>query len=124
MLSIVPPVRVSISQERQGVLYAGTPFFFRCDITLDPLVVIPVTVTNQWTRDNVNVPMMGSSTITANLMNDSLLTYTAMLVFYPLNNAYDSGTYTCDVNVRAPSRYMYLRNTSANASASITVEGK
>ncbi|XP_019862453.1 PREDICTED: uncharacterized protein LOC109591090, partial [Amphimedon queenslandica] len=42
-------------------------------------------------------------------------------MFYPLDNADDSGMYTCNVEVTAPNSYIYLRNTSANASISITV---
>uniref|UniRef100_A0A1X7SX74 Ig-like domain-containing protein n=1 Tax=Amphimedon queenslandica TaxID=400682 RepID=A0A1X7SX74_AMPQE len=59
----IPPVIVTISKEHNDTLYAGTPFFIKCDIMLNPLVSIPVTVTNQWTRDGTNVPM-GSSDVT------------------------------------------------------------
>ena len=121
---IVPPVTVSISQEHTGTLYAGTPFFFKCDIIVSPLVTIPFTVTNQWTCNDTNVPMGSSDdTITDELNMIDRLNYNAMLTFYPLDNADDSGVYTCNVEVTAPSTYTYLRNTSASANASITVTG-
>ena len=121
---LVPPVTVSISQERSGILYVGTPFFFKCDITVSPFVTIPFTVTNQWTRNDTNVPMGPSDdTITTELKMIDRLNYNASLTFYPLDNADDSGVYTCNVDVTAPSAYTYLRNTSASANASITVTG-
>ena len=117
---------VTISKEHDDTLYAGTPFFIKCDIMLDPLVTIPVTVTNQWTRDGTNVPMGSSdATISEDLnMIDDDLYYNATLMFYPLDNADDSGMYTCNVAVTAPNSYTYLRNTSASVNTSITVMGK
>ena len=115
---------VSISQERTGTLYAGTPFFFKCDIIVSPLVTIPFTVTNQWTHNDNNVPMGPSDdTITTELNMIDRLNYNMTLTFYPLDNADDSGIYICNVKVTAPSTYTYLRNTSASANASITVTG-
>ncbi|XP_019849961.1 PREDICTED: hemicentin-1-like [Amphimedon queenslandica] len=117
-----PPVIVTISKERDDTLYAGTSFFIKCDIMLDPLVTIPVTVTNQWTRDGTNVPMGSSdATITEGLNMINTLHYNATLMFYPLDNADDSGMYTCNVEVTAPNSYTYLMNTSTNANSSITV---
>ena len=115
---------VSISQERTGTLYAGTPFFFKCDIIVSTLVTIPFTVTNQWTKNNANV-LMGppDDTIMDDLIIIDRLNYNATLTFYPLDNIDDSGVYTCNVKVTAPSTYTYLRNASASANASITVTG-
>ena len=120
----VPPVTVSISQERTGTLYAGTPFFFKCDIIVSTLVTIPFTVTNQWTRNDTNVPMGPSDdTITTELNIIDRLNFNATLTFYPLDIADDSGVYTCNVEVTGPSTYTYLRNTSASANTSVTVTG-
>ena len=116
---------VSISQERTGTLYAGTSFFFKCDIIVSPLVTIPFTVTNQWTRNDTNVPMDPSddTTITTELNMIDRFNYNMTLTFYPLDNSDDSGIYICNIKVTAPSNYTYLRNTSASANASITVTG-
>ena len=120
----VPPVIVSISQNRSGILYAGTPFFFKCVTIVSPFVTIPFTVTNQWTRNDANVPMGPSDdTITAKLDMIDKFNYNTTLTFYPLDNADDSGIYICNVEVTVPSTYTYLRNTSASANASITVTG-
>ena len=115
---------VSISQDRSGILYAGTPFFFKCDIIVSSSVTIPFTVTNQWTRNDTNVPMGSSDeTITDELNMIDRLNYNTTLTFYPLDNADDSGVYTCNVEVTAPSNYTYLRNTSASANTSISITG-
>ena len=119
-LFIVPPVLVSISQDRSGILYAGTPFFFRCDITLSNFVTIPVTVSNQWTHNGNNVPVQENTTITAGLINSSNLTYEAILGFYPLNTT-DSGLYVCNVSVITS--FQYIQDTSAQANNSIDVTG-
>ena len=94
-------------------------------VDLKPLVTIPVTVTNQWTRDGTNVPM-GSSDATITEGFDMINTsyYSATLMFYPLDNADDSGVYTCNVEVTAPNSFTYLRNTSANTNTSMTVISK
>ena len=115
---------VSISQDRSGILYAGTPFFFKCDIIVSSSVTIPFTVTNQWTRNDTNVPMGSSDeTITDELNMIDRLNYNTTLTFYPLDNANDSGVYTCNVDVTVPSYYTYLRNTSASANTSISITG-
>uniref|UniRef100_A0A1X7UP85 Uncharacterized protein n=1 Tax=Amphimedon queenslandica TaxID=400682 RepID=A0A1X7UP85_AMPQE len=117
-----PPVIVTISKERDDTLYAGTLFFIKCDIMLNLLVTIPVTITNQWRRDGTNVPMGSSdATITEDLNIINISHFNATLIFHPLDNADDSGMYTCNVEVTAPNSYTYLRNTSASANTSITV---
>ena len=92
---------------------------------MSPHVNIPVTVTNQWTRNDVNVPMgQSDDTITADLTMIDTLTYNATLTFYPLDNTDDSGNYTCNVHVRPTMTNSYIRSTSENNSALITVLGK
>ena len=121
-LFIVPPVLVSISQDRSGILYAGTPFFFRCDITLSNFVTIPVTVSNQWTHNGNNVPAQDNTTITAGLIKTGNLIYEATLGFYPLNTT-DSGLYVCNVRVETSFQYIQDTSTQANTSTSIDVTG-
>ena len=119
-LFIVPPVLVSISQDRSGILYAGTPFFFRCDITLSKFVTIPVTVSNQWSHNGNNVPVQDNTIITAGLVRSSNLEYEATLGFYPLNTT-DSGLYVCNVSV--VTSFQYIQGTSAQTNTSIDVIG-
>ena len=119
-LFIVPPVLVSISQDHSGILYAGTPFIFRCDITLSNFVTIPVTVSNQWTHNNNNILVQDDTTIASGLNKSSNLEYEATLGFYPLNTT-DSGLYVCNVSV--VTSFQYIQDTSAQANNSIDVTG-
>ena len=117
---------LNISQSYQGVLYAGTSFFLRCVITLNDLVTIPVTVRNQWRRNGTSVPsgLSNDDTITEYLIQNGSLQYEATLHFNPLDNTDDSGEYSCNFYILSNiSDYEYVRNTSANTSTSITVQG-
>ena len=123
---VVPPVSPSISRSHHGVLYAGTSFFFRCVITLNDLVTIPVIVRSQWTRNGISVPsgLLNDATITDGLLQKGTLQYEATLYFNPLDNTDDSGEYSCNFNILSNiSDYEYVRNTSANTSTTITVQG-
>ena len=116
----------NISQSYQGVLYAGTSFFLRCVITLNDLVTIPVTVRNQWRRNGTSVPsgLSNDDTITESLIQNGSLQYEATLHFNPLDNTDDSGEYSCNFNILSNiSDYEYVRNTSANTSTSLTIQG-
>ena len=116
----------NISQSYHGVLYAGTSFFLRCVITLNDLVTIPVIVRSQWTRNGTSVPsgLSNDATITDCLIQKGSLQYEATLYFNPLDNTDDSGEYFCNFNILFNiSDYEYVRNTSANTSTTITVQG-
>ena len=116
----------SISQSHHGVLYAGTSFFLRCVITLNDLVTIPVIVINQWTRNGISVPngLSNDATITEGLIQNGSLQYKSTLYFNPLDNTDDIGKYSCNFDILSNiSDYQYVKNTSANTSTTITVQG-
>ena len=114
-----------ISKSHHGVLYAGTSFFLRCVITLNDLVTIPVIVRNQWTRNTISVPsgLSNDATIADGLIQNGSLKYEATLHFNPLDTD-DSGEYSCNFNILSNiSDCEYVRNSSANISTTITVQG-
>ena len=116
----------NISQSHHGVLYGGTSFFFKCVITLNDLMTIPVIVRNEWTKNGISVPnsLSNDTIITESLKQNVLLQYEATLHFNPLDNTDDSGEYSCNFNILSNiSDYEYVRNTSANTSTTITVQG-
>ena len=116
----------NIYQSHHGVLYAGTSFFLRCVIILNDLVTIPVIVRNEWTRNGISISSGFSkyATITESLIQNVILQYEATLYFNPLDNTDDSGEYSCNFNILSNiSDYEYVRNTSANTSTTITVQG-
>ena len=125
LLFVVPPVSLKISQSHHGVLYGGTSFFLKCVITLNDLVTIPVIVRSQWTRNGTSVPsgLSNDATITEGLIQNGSLKYEATLYFNPLDTD-DSGEYSCIFDILSNiSDYEYVRNSSANASTTITVQG-
>ena len=118
---------VSIFQDHEGVLYAGTPLFLRCVITLSDLVTIPVIVTNQWTLNGISVSkeFENNSTLTDNLIQHTSLQYESILYFNPLNDAYNSGEYSCNIIITANfSDDQYVLDVSVSANTSIFVECK
>ena len=116
----------NISQSHHGLLYGGTFFFLRCLIKLNDLVTIPVIVRNEWTKNGASVPsgFSNDATITGNIIQIGSFQYEATLYFNPLDNTDDSGEYSCNFNILSNiSDYEYVRNTSANTSTTITVQG-
>ena len=117
----VPPFAVDISRNYLGTLYAGTPLTLTCNITLDDLVDIPVIVTNQWTRNMMNIT---EPTITESLIQTDTNHYTATLDFYPLSANYDNGEYKCTVLVTADTDDDYTTNIINETSTDVVVEGE
>ena len=81
---------------------------------------------NHWIRNGISVPssFLNNATITEGLIQNVLLQYEATLHFNPLDNTDDSGEYSCNFNILSNiSDYEYVRNTSANTSTTITVQG-
>ena len=117
----VPPFAVDISRNYLGTLYAGTPLTLTCNITLDDLVDIPVIVTNQWTRNMMNIT---EPTITESLIETDTNHYTATLDFYPLSASYDNGEYKCTILVTTDTDDDYTTNIINETSTDVVVEGE
>ena len=114
---------VEITRNYLDTLYAGTPLTLTCNITLDDLVDIPVIVTNQWTRNMMNIT---EPTITESLIETDTNHYTVTLDFYPLSAVYDNGEYKCTVLVTADTTNNYITNNIIinDASTDVVVEGQ
>ena len=118
---IVPPFMVDITRNYFDTLYAGTPLTLTCNITLDDLVDIPVIVTNQWTRDMMNIT---EPTITESFIETDTNHYTATLDFYPFSAVYDNGEYKCTVLVTANTEDNYISYITNDASTDVVVQGQ
>ena len=122
---VVPPVTLKISLSHHGVLYVGIFFSLKCVLTFNYPVTIQIIVRNRWTKNGASVPsgLSNDATITDVLMQIDSHQYEATLYFNPLNID-DSGEYSCIFDILSNiSDYEYVRNTSANTSTTITVQG-
>ena len=122
---VVPPVTLKISLSHHGVLYVGIFFSLKCVLTFNYPVTIEIIVRIRWTRNGTSVPSTLSNdiTITEHLIQIGSLQYEATLHFNPLDID-DSGEYSCIFDILSNiSDYEYVRNTSANTSTTITVQG-
>ena len=121
LFDTVPPFTVDISRDYSGTLYAGDPLTLSCTIILHSLVDIPVIITNQWTKNMMNI---NESSITETITETDTNRYTAALDFYSLS-ADDDGEYKCIVLVNANTTDSYINsNVSNEVSTEITVECK
>ena len=120
-LFIVPPFDVTISQDYSDPLYTGTNLTITCNIELSSLVDIPVSVSNQWTRDGADIM---ESTITSDLVEVTALRHTATLEFYPLYHTTDNGLYQCSVMISSEEEFVNSSGISNNASTTLDVLGK
>ena len=118
---IVPPFTVDISRDYSGTLYAGIPLTLTCNITLDDLVDIQVNVTNQWTRNMMNIT---EPTITETLNKTDTNHYIATLEFYPLSATYDNGEYQCTILVTANTDDDYITSITNETSTDVVVESE
>ena len=112
---------VDITRNYLNTLYADTPLTLTCNITLDDLVDIPVTVTIQWTREMMNI---NEPTITEAFIETGTNHYIATLDFYPLSAVYDNGKYKCTVLVTANTEDNYISYITNDASTDVVVQGQ
>ena len=121
-LSTVPPLTVDISTDYNDTLYAGTPLTITCLLDLAAInsVSVPITVTNQWTRDNNLIAT--NARISESITNVSSTLYKAILRFYPLDNSTDNGEYRCSLYLNTTS--LYIERSFFNATLGINIEGK
>ena len=118
---------VNISKEHDNILYAGTPFFLRCILTLSDFVTIPIIVRTQWTHNDISLPsgLANEFTIIETLAQVGSFQYKSSLYFNPLYNAHNSGEYYCNfVIIANVSDYHYVHNTSTKANTTINVQSK
>ena len=102
-------------------MYTGTNFAIHCKIELNSLVDIPVSVSNQWTRDGADIL---ETTIASDLVEDTVLEHTATLEFYPLYHATDDGVYQCSVIISSGEEYINPNGLLSSASTTLNVLGK
>jgi hypothetical protein len=115
-----PTINVSLVEDCTDV-GTGVSLSFRCEIKLSDFVTMPVTVTNQWKKNDV-ILTGDNSTTTVDFIKASNLYYQAKLNFFPFNSITYAGIYSC--NVRATSTLGYIHDGIASNRATINKQGE
>ena len=120
----VPPPTVSVTLNRTGILYAGTPLTLTCSIQLNPAVDTTVVVARMWSGPGSQTVSNSSRITVSNLVESSGFVYKTTIEFAPLNTT-DSGNYKCEATVSPdpPSR-LIIRSKTGRDSHSVTVQGE
>ena len=120
----VSPPTISITSNRTGVLYAGTPLTLTCSIQLNPAVDTTVMVTRMWRGPASQVVSNSSHVTVSNLVERSALLYETTIQFSPLNTT-DSGNYECEATVTPdPQSQFIIMSTRGSDTHTVTVQGE
>ena len=120
----VPSPTVSITPNRTGILYAGTPLTLTCSIQLNPAVDTPVIVTRMWSGPGSQAVSNSSLVTVSNLLEGSAILYKTTIQFVPLTTT-DSGNYECEATVTPdPQSQFVIMNTTGSDTHSVTVHGE
>ena len=119
----VPQPTVSITSNRSGVLYAGTPLTLTCSIQLNPAVDTTVMVTRMWRGPGSQVVSNSSHVTVSNLVSRSAFLYETTIQFVPLNTT-AHGNYVCKAAVIPdPQSQFVIMSTAGSDTHTVTVQG-
>ena len=121
--SLVPQPTVSITSNRTGVLYAGTPLTLNCSIQLNPAVDTTVMVTRMWRGPRSQVVSNSSHVTVSNLVERSAFLYKTTFHFDPLSTT-DSGNYKCEATVTPDPQSRFVLRTTGNDMHAVNVKGE
>ena len=120
----VPSPTVSITPNRTGILYAGTPLTLTCSIQLNPAVDTTVMVTRMWSGPGSQAVSNSSRVTVSNVFKRSAFPYETTIEFVPLTTT-DSGNYECEATVTAdPQSQFVIMSTAGSDTHSVTVHGE
>ena len=120
----VPQPTVSITPNRTGVLYAGTPLTLTCSIQLNPAVDTTVMVTRMWRGPASQVVSNSSHVSVSNILKRSAFIYETTIQFSPLNTV-DGGNYECEATVTPdPQSQFVIMSTAGSDTHPVTVQGE
>ena len=122
-LHTVPQPTVSITPNRTGVFYAGTPLTLTCSIQLNPAVDTTVMVNTTWSGLGSQAVSNGSRVSVSNLLQRSAILYETTIHFIPLNTT-DTGNYECEATVTADPQSQFVTMSTADSDThSVTIQG-
>jgi len=124
LFPIVPQPTVSITPNRTGVLYAGTPLTLTCSIQLNPAVDTTVMVTRMWRGPRSQVVRNTSLVTVSCLVEQSDNLFETSIVFNPLRTS-SGGSYNCGATVTPdPQSQFVIMSTASSDTHTITVQGE
>ena len=116
----VPQPTVSITPNRTGVLYAGTPLTLTCSIQLNPAVDTTVMVTRMWRGPRSQTISNSSRVTVSNLVERSAFLYETTIQFVPLSTS-DGGNYECEAIAFPVSRLEFVTNSTTGSKAHLFI---
>ena len=120
----VPLPIVSITPNRTGVLYAGTPLTLTCSIQLNPPVDTTVMVTKMWSGPGSQAVSNSSCVTVSDVFKRPAFLYESTIQFIPLSIT-DSGNYECEATVAPdPQSQFVIMSTAGSDTHSVTVHGE
>ena len=119
----VPELAVAVTSTQDETLLSGTYLRINCSIDLNPAVDTPVTVTNVWLKNEMDISDISRVMVFQPLETESHH-YEAYVEFSTLSSAVDSGTYFCAVTATPATLQEYISSGLGAASYMIAVIGK
>ena len=110
---------MTVTSSRPDPLYEGTQFFLTCNIILDEVVDLRVTVAPTWNNSDGMISNT-NRTLLSSVQQTASFTYSATLTFNPLQSS-DTDTYTCFVTVSFMSEF--ILSGESMSMEEVTVEG-
>ena len=118
----VPQPTVTITPNRTGVLYAGTPLTLTCSIQLNPAVDTTVVVTRIWSKPGSQA-VSNSRVTVSNLVERSDNLYESTIEFSSLNTS-DGTNYKCEATVTPDPQSQFIMSTAGSGTHSVFVHGE
>ena len=120
----VSPPTISITPNRTGVLYAGTPLTLTCSIQLNPAVDTTVMVTRMWGGPGLQGVRNSSHVTMSNILKRSAFLYETTIQFIPLSTT-DSGNYKCEATVIPDPQSQFVTMSARGSDThKVTVQGE
>ena len=120
----MPSPSVSIFHDGGDSLYSGTSLTLTCVVTVSSAIDISrVVINSTWSKDGYPLPVQTRTVVTPFLeFSNSNNSFMSTINFSPLDEAADSGIYSCSVTLSPLGNY--TEGALTNQSVNITVQSE
>lgn len=119
----VPPPTVVVQPVNPSVLMvSGTARNLTCTVTLAHVNDISVAVDFTWISNMTELNSTNRITPYLTSQSENLSTFTSTLIFFPLDDSVDNGTYRCNVSVDSDPSSVFITPTTATNTTRIDVQ--